>query len=476
MTSETKKILVVDDDPFFRIVLKDSLQEQYLVFEAESGAEVRSLVLEKGPDLIILDVEMSGKTGIEVCRELKQHPQTRKVPVLLLTGHSRKEDIILGLQAGADDYLTKPMQPPEILARVEAHLRSRSYYKGLEYRDMLMLLELSETVSVCRNPMTILRLIVEKMVEVINVTRCSIVSVGPGGQLLVKASSDLDKDQEIALELQRYPEIGKALETRRAVVINDIRNDPLMAPVRQYVEDLAFNSIIVIPILKKQSVIGTFFLRSASALEGGISERVFNLCHLVANISANALENASLFERMKTAQEYLEEMAIRDGLTRLYTHRHFYDRLEEEYSRATRHSQSLSLIFFDIDDFKKINDTFGHTRGDDVLRQIGRVIREVVRESDIPARYGGEEFAVLLPNTDNDGALEMAKRLQAVIRAQQFEGLPGVVVTVSCGVATSTGNNLEGFSQLVRLADAAMYQAKSDGKDRVYSSDIASLK
>ena len=465
--TDAQKILIVDDDKFFRTLLFDALQARYRVFEADRGDEVLSLALKVHPDLMILDIEMSGKNGIEVCRELKREPRTRNIPVILLTARTKKEDIVLGLQAGADDYLTKPMFPPEILARIDAHLRSRTYYSDLEHRDLLLLLELSEAISVCRNPMKILRLIVDKMTEVIDVARCSIVSINGAGQLVVKASSDLDREREIILDMQKYPEIRKALETRRAVVVNDIKHDPLMAPVRQYVADLDFNSIIVMPIIKKESMIGTFFLRTASPLEDGISERVCNLCHLVANFSANALENAILFESMQTAKEFLEEMAIRDGLTCLYTHRHFYDRLDEEYSRSLRYREPLSLIFFDIDDFKRINDTYGHTCGDEVLRQIGRVVRETVRESDIPTRYGGEEFAILLPNTGTDGALEMARRLGTVIRRLRFEVLPGEEITVSAGVSTFALDNLDSFHQLVKLADWAMYRAKSEGKDRV---------
>jgi two-component system cell cycle response regulator len=297
--------------------------------------------------------------------------------------------------------------------------------------------------------------------------RCSIVSLDSKGELVVKASSDLLNDHEIKLDLSRYPEIGKALETRRAVVVNDIKNDPLMKPVQQFVKSLDYNSIIVVPIIKKESVIGTFFLRTATSMKGGVSERIFKLCHLVANISANALENATLFESMQTAQEFLEEMAIRDGLTRLYTHRHFYDRLDEEFSRAVRHHEPLSLIFFDIDNFKQINDRCGHTYGDEVLRQIGRVVRDVVRDSDIPARYGGEEFAVLLPHTELEGALEMARRLSAIIRELHFAKIEDKQVTISTGVSTFSKNNFLSFDQLVQQADKAMYQAKSDGKDRV---------
>lgn len=468
MIIPAKKILIVDDDTFFRVVFKDALQERYLVLETNSGSETLELARSQQPDLVILDIEMPGISGIQVCKELKGHVETRHIPVLLLSSRSKKEEIILGLQAGADDYLTKPMCPPEIIARIDAHLRSKGLYAELEHRDLLMLLELTESLSVLRNPLKILRLIVDKVAEVVGTARCSFVSFSPERELIVKASSDLDKDGEIRLQMERYPEICQAFETRRTVVVNDIRNDPLMAPVRQYLTGLDFNSIIVIPIIKKESVIGTFFLRSTSSFNGGIPERVFNICHLVANISANALENAILFESMRTAQEFLEEMAIRDGLTNLYSHRHFYDRLEEEFSRSSRYHQPLSLIFFDIDDFKRINDTYGHTRGDEVLRQIGRCIKQVVRDSDIPARYGGEEFALLLPKTEAAGAWELAKRLGSIIRSQSYVALPGESVTVSIGVATFAKDNpLDSYAQLVECADAAMYRAKSQGKDQI---------
>jgi two-component system cell cycle response regulator len=467
MIMNKKSILIIDDDKFFREILKDVLKERYLVIEATGSEDVTKLAVDIRPDLMILDIELPGKSGIEICKDLKKIGQTRSIPVILLSSRARKEEIIRGLQAGADDYLTKPLYPPEILARVDAHLRTKSYYSNLEHRDMQMLLELSDAISVLRNPMKILRVIVEKMADVIDVVRCSIVSISSRGDLIVKASSDMPNDGEIILKVERYPEISKVLETRRAVIINDMKHDPLMESVRPFIEELGFNSIIVVPIIKKESVIGTFLLRTATTLKGDESERINKLCHLVANISANALENATLFESMKTAQEFLEEMAIRDGLTKLYTHRHFYDRLDEEFSRAIRHKEPLSLIFFDIDNFKQINDKFGHMYGDEVLRHIGRVVREVVRESDIPARYGGEEFAVLLPHTAIEGALEMARRLALVIRELRFESLKSRPITVSTGVSTFTNNNLLSYDELVRLADQAMYQAKTTGKDRI---------
>lgn len=472
---DTKTILIVDDDLFFREILRQALQDRYSVIEAVCGEDALALAREGRADLIILDIEMPGRNGIDVCRELKEIKQTRSTPVILLSARTHKNEIVLGLQAGADDYLTKPIHVPEVLARVDAHLRSRDYYAELEYRDLVMLLELSESIAALRNPMKILHLVVERMAEVAGMSRCSFVSCDGGGILTVKASSDLDTGREITLEMDRYPEISKALTSRQAVVVNDIGSDPLMESVRKHVASLEFKSVIVVPVIKKESVIGTFLLSTTSCLKDGISDRVFKLCHLVANISANALENATLFETMSTAQKFLEEMTIRDGLTRLYTHRHFYERLDEEFSRAVRYRLPLSLIFFDVDNFKRINDTYGHTRGDVVLRKIGWAIRGLVRESDVPVRYGGEEFAVLLPNTGTDGALDLARRLSSVIRALSFENLGDEHITVSIGVSTYAHKNLENHDQLVSLADRAMYQAKAAGKDQIVEATDPSL-
>jgi len=305
------------------------------------------------------------------------------------------------------------------------------------------------------------------MSALIDNARCSIVSIKNDGVPYVKASSDLEVNEEIKLALCNYPEISKALDTKQPVIINDINNDPLLDSVRAKIEALKFNSIIVIPVIKKESVIGTFLLRTATPLTDGVTERIYKLCQLVANLSANALETAILFESIKTEQEYFEEMSIRDELTKLYNHRHFYNRLEKEFSRADRYQTPLSLVFFDIDDFKRINDNYGHTHGDDVLREIGKLVLKVARESDVPARYGGEEFAIILPSTTSEGALEMAQRLNSMIREHSFENLEGVQVTVSSGTSTFISKNVQSCGQLVQLADEAMYNAKLQGKDRI---------
>ncbi|MCD6581400.1 MAG: diguanylate cyclase [Desulfuromusa sp.] len=465
--SAKKTILIVDDELFFREILREALTDRFDIIEGKNGNEAISLAVEHVPDLIILDVEMPLKGGVDACNALKGDPATRNIPVILFTSRSKKSDMVLGLKAGADDYITKPVYIPEMIARVDAHLRSKGFYSDLERKDLQFLLSLTESISAIRNPMTILRLIVEKISEVIDVARCSIISINDQGDIIVKASSDLICNEEIKLDLNDYPEIRQSLESKRAVVINDVKNDPLMISVREKTKDFVLNSIVVIPVIKKESVIGTFFLRTATSSVDGITERVYKLCQLIANISANALENAILFETMQTAQEYFEEMAIRDGLTSLYNHRHFYDRLEEEFSRAYRYDTPLSLVFFDIDDFKRINDIYGHTYGDQVLKKIGHLMKNVARESDIPARYGGEEFAVILPNTSQEGALDVASRLNSVIREHEFKNLEGEQITISSGISTFVGKNIQSFNQLVQLADEAMYTAKIQGKNKI---------
>ena len=465
--SVKKKILVVDEELSYRELLREALGSDYKILDTASYDEAVLLTGLNNPDLIIIDVEAPGQRGVELCSSLKEDPETRDIPVLLITSLIKKEDIILGLQAGASDYIIKPMCLPEVVARIESHLRTQDDYAVLEHKDLLMLLELSETISVTRSPSAILRLIVKKMSKIIDVTRCSVISLVDGKTVVVKASSDMDRNIEIRLDLNKYPEIRKAIETKQSVTINDVKNDPLMVSVQEHLDGMAFNSIIVIPLIKKESVIGTFFLRTVSTEKGWVSERVFKLSQLVANIAANALENAMLFESIKSAQEYFEEVSVRDDLTKLFNRRHFYTRLKEEFSRSKRYGDPLSLLFIDVDDFKRINDTYGHAAGDKVLQEIGRLLKGAARESDLPARCGGDEFAMLLPNTNAEGAYESATRVAKLIQNHTIDEIDNEKITTSVGVATCFDQNVKSYEELVRQADDAMYKSKESGKGKV---------
>ncbi|GAB6138485.1 sensor domain-containing diguanylate cyclase [Halanaerobaculum tunisiense] len=180
----------------------------------------------------------------------------------------------------------------------------------------------------------------------------------------------------------------------------------------------------------------------------------------LANQIAVAIENASMYKKM-------EKLANEDGLTKLYNHSFFQERLGEELEKSSRHNRDLSLLMLDIDNFKDFNDLYGHQAGDKVLKEIAKLLKENVRIADVVARYGGEEFVIILPETDNQGAYEMGQRINQLVRNNiiKYNGLE-LTVTTSIGGATYQPN--QSPKDLISQADQALYKAKSSGKDRIY--------
>jgi len=163
----------------------------------------------------------------------------------------------------------------------------------------------------------------------------------------------------------------------------------------------------------------------------------------------------------------LQELALRDGLTGLLNRRYWESCLEREFARHQRYDNPVSLVIFDIDHFKRVNDTYGHQTGDEVIRETARITSQLVRETDFAGRYGGEEFVVLLPGTTLDGAAQFAERLRSTIERQQidYQGSP-LTFTISLGVAT-LADDMAGYQALLERADKALYQSKEGGRNRV---------
>ncbi|MBU1879639.1 MAG: sensor domain-containing diguanylate cyclase, partial [Chloroflexi bacterium] len=175
-------------------------------------------------------------------------------------------------------------------------------------------------------------------------------------------------------------------------------------------------------------------------------------------LAAMALESARLYARIQT-------LAITDGLTGLYNHRHFFDQLNREMARAWRLAQPLSLLILDIDHFKHFNDTFGHVRGDEVLHTVGRILQENTRRFDLAARYGGEEFAVILSNSDTGQAQLVAERMRAHVGTTTFH--EHFAITISVGIASLGCEPGESAQEFAHRADMALYHAKQTGRNRV---------
>jgi two-component system cell cycle response regulator len=239
--------------------------------------------------------------------------------------------------------------------------------------------------------------------------------------------------------------------------------------VKEVITQLGIRSILVIPIFFREEIIGTMLLRTSRA-NHAFTKREIRLCVALANASSHALYNAFLFQKLYRERAKLEKLAIMDYLTGIYNIRYFYSRLEEEFSRAERYQMPLSCIMFDIDHFKKINDSYGHRIGDFILREFAQLVKRYTRKSDLLARYGGDEFILLLPQTSLKGALNEARRLQKVVREIRFRQLKeGRGITVSFGMSCFPDKGIKNPDDLINFADNALYKAKEKGRDLIVS-------
>ena len=302
------KILLIDDSRLIAHVAKTILTKRgHKVILAQDGLVGLEAAKSEQPDIILLDLIMPVMDGYEVCKKLKQEESTNEIPVIMLTSKAEPADKVKGLEMGALDYVTKPFDEGELVARVNIHLRLKELYEAVQ-----------------------------------------------------------DKNRQ------------------------------------------------------------------------------------------------------------LQELANRDGLTGLHNHRYFQEQLSKDFLRARRYHESLSCILFDIDYFKKFNDTYGHQTGDVVLSTLGRVIEESIRDSDFAARYGGEEFAVILYHTDRSAAVDVAERLRQMVEGRKIHDKDEVLnVTISVGVATFPHEEIRDSKRLIECADKALYKAKENGRNRVEAFDSA---
>ena len=348
--------------------------------------------------------------------------------------------------------------------------RERSIAKDND--DLSSVLEILKAISAKRRAHDVLFVFVERISSVISSKRCSIVRIWGGdrhGHVLASHEDQSVTEQNI--DLDKYPELLRSMEVRDKVVVNNVQEDSLTKPFAESLVNADITAILVIPIVLFDENVGSLFLRAARGGEG-FSERETNFFEIVAEAAANALERAQLFEDIQSANEHLERLAITDGLTGLYNHRHFRDRLDEEFERAKRYNLSLSCLIFDVDSFKAFNDQHGHLVGDHILREIARRTLFCIRNSDFVARYGGEEFVIILPQTNAGGAVSEAERLLDAIRSKPFDVTnvtDGVRVTVSVGVGTLDGSKMENSEDILKIADDALYEAKKAGKNCVFS-------
>jgi diguanylate cyclase (GGDEF)-like protein len=252
--------------------------------------------------------------------------------------------------------------------------------------------------------------------------------------------------------------LGRAF---REGMVQEVDVDHRHSSAAWFGDEAGIHSQAAVSLRTGETIIGVIVMASEGRRELNAAE--LERLSVLANQSSLSLQNALLHAE-------LERLSMTDRLTDLYNHGYFEQRLAEEFTRAARFRHLLSLIMLDIDNFKVFNDTFGHPRGDVLLKAVSSVIRENLRSMDVAVRYGGEEFVVVLPETDNVGALAVAERIRAGVESMRLEGPNSEVEieTISVGVSTFPDHASSAMA-LLEAADAAMYRAKRAGKNRVVS-------
>jgi diguanylate cyclase (GGDEF)-like protein len=248
---------------------------------------------------------------------------------------------------------------------------------------------------------------------------------------------------------------GTVWQNGMPVMIVDTASDPRFSDRADRKTSMHTRSLIAVPLTVDGRIIGV--MEALNKKRDTFDDFDLQMLQYVSTQSAIAIKNADLYN-----------MATRDGMTKLYIHKYFKERLLEEFRRSQRKGYPLSLVMLDIDHFKSLNDTYGHQAGDRVLIEVARVIRDNTRAIDIPCRYGGEEFAIILPETIRDHAMAFSERIRGLIEVLSIEYQGTVIhVTVSGGVATSNVSAPADTDEFIRFADRALYDSKEGGRNRI---------
>jgi two-component system cell cycle response regulator len=451
----TGLILVVDDVPANVKLLEAKLTNEYYdVITAKDGFEAIEQTKAKKPDLILLDVMMPGIDGFETCRRLKQDPDVSHIPVVMVTALSDPSDRVAGLEAGADDFITKPINDTALFARVRSLVRIKVLIDELRLRDKsgsqlgMSASDFSLNLDVTGAQMM---LVDDDVIQTRRVTE----KLTNGGYTVTHFS-----DHKQALDFARETtNLDLILISTQLADIDGLR----LATQFKAIEQVRHVPIIMLVDEEEQHLM-------LKGLELGVNDYLLtpvDFNEMFARVKTQ-IRRKKYQETLKSNYQESVSMAVTDGLTRLYN-RHYLDtHLKNLVRQAGEQGRSLSLVIMDMDHFKSVNDTYGHAVGDEVLKGLANVIVKTIRSADLAARFGGEEFVVLMPETDAVRAYEAAERLRKGVESTPFfvsHPESPLTKTVSIGCATMQVNDTP--ESLLKRADAALYEAKNGGRNKV---------
>lgn len=449
-----KKILIVDDDPTSLKVLESMLSdERYNIIRARTGEEALEAVYNQLPDLILLDLMMPGLDGYEVTRKMKRDRRTKDVPIIIITSLEDSAYKIKGLEEGAEELLNKPVHSSELRARVSSMLRLK------EYRDQLSIRTLSgKTYGVLPRQKEEIRLKEENLPRILLVEDTEVDAV--------IVESALEGEPYQLQKIVRGKDVFSIIKQKKTdlvlldVILPDMNGFEICRRLKN--EHKEIQVVIVTCLDDLESKIKGVELGADDFLVKPIVGR-----ELKARIKT-LLEKKVHMDSLRTHYEEALDRSQVDWLTGLYNHGYFQQFLGYELKRAFDQGFPVSLIMIDVDDFKRYNDTLGHLAGDAILREMGQVVRNSIREVDFAARYGGEEFAVVLPYVHRDNAIVVAKRIHNAITSHEFFHDESIKVgnpTVSMGIAVFP-EEASDKAGLITQADSMLYLAKQNGKNQ----------
>ncbi|MBI3435580.1 MAG: PleD family two-component system response regulator [Proteobacteria bacterium] len=453
----TARILVVDDVLANVKLLEARLSAEYFdVLTATSGREALAICERAECDIVLLDVMMPDMDGFSVCRSLKSNPATHHIPVVMVTALDQPSDRLRGLDAGADEFLTKPVSDLALIARVRSLVRLKMMTDELR-----------------------MRAVTSREIGIQNPAHEAIADSGRGGRLLLvddrkssyeRIAAALSAEHAIDIEPKPDEALFHAAEGNYDLMVISFgleKHDAL----RLCSQARSLERTRTMPILAIAEAEDN--LRLMRGLEIGVNDflvRPIDRNELLARVRTQ-VRKKRYTDRLRDNMQMSIEMAITDALTGLHNRRYMETHLATLVEQAAGRGKPLTVLVLDIDYFKAINDSHGHDVGDDVLREFATRVRKSIRGIDLACRYGGEEFVIVMPETDMAVAAIVAERLRRRIATEPFlieKGARAIDVTISVGLASLAAPG-DGATSILKRADQALYRAKRDGRNRVVS-------
>ncbi|WP_312943755.1 PleD family two-component system response regulator [Agrobacterium sp.] len=450
----TARILVVDDIPANVKLLEARLLAEYFdVLTAEDGFKALEICNNTQVDIVLLDIMMPGMDGFEVCERLKSNPRTMHIPVVMVTALDQPSDRVRGLKAGADDFLTKPVNDLQLVSRVKSLVRLKTMSDELRMR--------AETA---------------RAIGIEDLLRDEGRIEEPGQVLLVDPRAN--SQERIIKMLKPVAEVTAISDAQAAifeaaeqafelVIVSSSLDD--YDPLRLCSQLRSLDRTRFLPVLLIAEQGGEDMI--VRALDLGVNDyitRPLDPNELVAR-TLTQLKRKRYNDRLRSSVQHSIELAVTDGLTGLHNRRYLDNHLKVLFNRAATRGRSLSVCITDIDRFKVVNDTYGHDAGDEILKEFAARLRATVRGADLACRYGGEEFVVVMPDTTAEMAANIAERLRMSIEGKPFvlrSSGQEINITASLGISCNSPN-VETPEQLLKEADNALYDAKRAGRNRV---------